>query len=307
MEGIDDESAPGLSTLSLRQLEYVVAVSKELSFARASDRLHVARSVLSDQVRRLERQLDVRLFERSSREVRPTAAGLRYAEAAGTILLHLDGAGDLARRAAHDHPVLNVGFVASPTDVLAPRIVTEFVRRRPEARIRFQQVGYDDLVRAGLDDGHVDVAFHTLLATNPMRPSTSLVLATRPARVLVPDDHPFADRASIHFADLDLHRLIVPKSTALHTALHTAGSTRSRGPIAHSPEELIDYVALGHFGLMAACEAEHYHRPGVTVLPVEAAPEFAKLLSWRDNGRPVVTEFVEAAHAVLEHGSAEPA
>lgn len=61
--------------MDLRQLEYVVAVADELSFTRAAEGCHVVQSALSHQIQRLEAELDMRLFERSSRRVRVTPAG----------------------------------------------------------------------------------------------------------------------------------------------------------------------------------------------------------------------------------------
>jgi DNA-binding transcriptional LysR family regulator len=61
--------------MDLRQLTYVVAVADELSFTRAAEHCHVVQSALSHQIQRLEAELDMRLFERSSRRVRTTPAG----------------------------------------------------------------------------------------------------------------------------------------------------------------------------------------------------------------------------------------
>ena len=61
--------------MDLRQLKYVVAVADELSFTRAAEECHVVQSALSHQIQRLEAELDMRLFERSSRRVRTTPAG----------------------------------------------------------------------------------------------------------------------------------------------------------------------------------------------------------------------------------------
>src|ERR1700733_10888957 len=61
--------------MDLRQLEYVVAVADELSFTRAAEQCHVVQSALSHQIQRLEAELDMPLFERTSRRVRVTPAG----------------------------------------------------------------------------------------------------------------------------------------------------------------------------------------------------------------------------------------
>ncbi|MHB1498510.1 MAG: LysR family transcriptional regulator [Acidimicrobiales bacterium] len=76
--------------MELRQLAYFVAVGEDLSFGRAAERLHIVQPAVSQQVRRLERELGVRLFERSSRHVRLTAAGRQLMPVAQAVLAAAD-------------------------------------------------------------------------------------------------------------------------------------------------------------------------------------------------------------------------
>jgi LysR family transcriptional regulator, transcription activator of glutamate synthase operon len=78
--------------MDVRQLRYVEAVARHRHFTRAADELHVAQSALSHQVRRLETELGVALFERTSRRVTPTEAGLAIAARARRVLVELDEA-----------------------------------------------------------------------------------------------------------------------------------------------------------------------------------------------------------------------
>ncbi|MEV0236415.1 LysR family transcriptional regulator [Nonomuraea sp. NPDC050786] len=86
--------------MELRALRYFVTVADELHFGRAADRLHIAQPAVSRQIARLERELGVRLFDRSPRRVRLTAAGHRVLDAARAALTAADRVRVVAREQA---------------------------------------------------------------------------------------------------------------------------------------------------------------------------------------------------------------
>ena len=95
-DGPDMDLAAGME---LRQLRYFVTLAEELHFGRAAEREHIVQSALSQQVQRLERELGVRLVERSTHHVALTAAGVVFLVEARQILAHADRAAAAARRA----------------------------------------------------------------------------------------------------------------------------------------------------------------------------------------------------------------
>src|ERR1700754_1288346 len=102
--------------IELRQLRYFVTLAEELHFGRAAAREHIVQSALSQQLQRLERELGVRLLERSTHHVDLTAAGAVFLVEVRQILAHVDRAAKVARNAAESSPRLRVGIIDSSYD-----------------------------------------------------------------------------------------------------------------------------------------------------------------------------------------------
>lgn len=146
--------------MELRQLEYFVAVAEELHFSRAAERLHVAQPSVSEQIRALERELGLPLFERTSRAVMLTAAGRDLLPLAADLLKGADElklhAQQTARRLAGR---VRIGFLADEyMTPLGQELMVSVRRLHPRLDIEFHQVDFADHHRA-LEDGRVDVAF----------------------------------------------------------------------------------------------------------------------------------------------------
>ena len=99
--------------MDLRQIRYFIAVADARNFSRAAERLHVSQPPLSIQIKRLEDEIGVRLFERSPRGVELTAAGALFYEDAKAALARLDSAKKRARQAElGEVGTLAIGFVS---------------------------------------------------------------------------------------------------------------------------------------------------------------------------------------------------
>ena len=102
--------------MELRQLRYFVTLAEELHFGRAAAREHIVQSALSQQVQRLDRELGVRLLERSTHHVSLTAAGAVFLAEARQILAHVERAAAITRNTTAASPTLRVGIIDSSYD-----------------------------------------------------------------------------------------------------------------------------------------------------------------------------------------------
>lgn len=138
-----------------------VTVAKSSSFSGAARELGISGSLVSRHVADLERQVGVRLVNRTARSVSLTDAGTRYAEFAERILAEIDGE-DVALSESRDLP-------EGPLSVICPKwigtldvgdAIAAFVREHPKITLRFELGGMSDRNYDFLDRGY-DVAFHT--------------------------------------------------------------------------------------------------------------------------------------------------
>ena len=122
--------------VELRQLRYFVAVAEELSFGRAAERLLIAGPSLSQQIKALERDLGVRLFDRDRRSVALTPAGSALLPHARALLERADDLQRRARRLAGSEPV-RLGYVNwLPPDLTARTAAVAPVPSIPGSRPR---------------------------------------------------------------------------------------------------------------------------------------------------------------------------
>jgi DNA-binding transcriptional LysR family regulator len=204
--------------MELRALRYFVMVAEELHFGRAAARLHIAQPAVSQQIARLERELGVRLLDRSPRRVQLTAVGHRVLDAAR----HTLAAADQVRAAAHrPEATVRIGTAAGLTARLE-RGVDALRERAPE----FDVVLVDLPVTARLDAlrrGELDLVLARGVRSAPGL--TVLPTWTETLLAIVSRHHPTADHAAVSIAELADSTLRYPlrkHDPSLHDALVSA-------------------------------------------------------------------------------------
>src|SRR5215831_7359310 len=149
-----------LTLLELRHLRYFVAAAEESSLGRAAERLHISAPGLSLQIRDLERETGIELFERSARGIRLTRGGEALLVEARALLSALDAGIARARSVAHGKTgALRIGHVPSALrhSPVANRLIPEFLLRNPDVDVQAIQFTMDEQL-AAVREGRLDVA-----------------------------------------------------------------------------------------------------------------------------------------------------
>ena len=298
--------------MELRQLEYFVTVASELHFARAAAKLHVAQPSVSQQIKALETELGVLLFERSSRAVTLTPAGsdllplaIRLISDARRIQLH-------AQRSARQMVGrVRIGFLADEyANSTGDGFIASIRREHPRLTVEFQQIDFAEQFTA-LSDGEVDVSFvmgpvPSSMVSVPLLSSARLLAASRAGvRSSLTDDDvsEFAGASVVmpdQMADHAWRRDWTPPSSAA-AQIFVVGEG--------SMEAMLSAVGAGR-GVCVVPEyvSRFYPQPGVAFLTVAGlgpcSVEVAALRSRQ--GEPLVAALIRVAEGLPRQTSVGP-
>jgi len=268
---------PGLNDLTLRQLQYVVAVADDLGFRRAAERCHVSQPALSAQVRELEEALGVALFERDPRGVLLTPAGEELIPRARRVLTE---AADLAAAAAQlGDPLagtLRVGVIPTIAPYLLPEVAPTLHERFPRLRLLWREDKTESVVR-GLAEGRLDAGLIALEEVQ-LGDLAREVIAADPFLLAAPEGHPLARRRRVHPDELAGAEVLLLDDG--HCFRDQALAVCARA-VAH--EATFRATSLATLAQVVAGGA------GVTLLPALAAPVENR------RGRLVLRRFVDPA------------
>ena len=186
--------------MELRDLRYFVAVGQHRNFSRAAEQLHVSQPALSEQIRKLEDELGVVLFERTSRGALLTDAGQALFPQAQTVLAQADAAVDIARTVAHGVVgTLTLGFIDSAALEILPTLVRRFSERYPHVKLRLRELGTRQQLEA-VETGEIDVGIVRGPVWNPRLAGRRI--ATESLLIALPTQHSLAHQPVVALADL---------------------------------------------------------------------------------------------------------
>src|SRR3984893_7440668 len=187
--------------MELRQIRSFLSIAETLHVGRTAELIHLSQPALSLQIRALEEEVGVRLFERNRRKTTLTAAGFAFRDDASAALSQLDQATRKARLAAKGKlGLLRIGFISTAGSEIVPNIIRQFSGLNPEVEFSLRAITTGDQVQM-LEAGSLDIGFLRL----PIGGHSALDVVTvhRERFVLVvPASHKLAKRKRVRLREV---------------------------------------------------------------------------------------------------------
>jgi LysR family hydrogen peroxide-inducible transcriptional activator len=181
--------------MTLTELKYIVAVARERHFGKAAEACYVSQPTLSVAVKKLEEELDVKLFERSANEVTVTPLGEEIVRQAQSVLEQAANIKDIAKRGKD--PLagsLKLGVIYTIAPYLLPDLVRQVIKRTPQMPLMLQENFTVKLLEM-LRTGEIDCAI--LAEPFPDAGLASAPLYDEPFLAAVPMPHALASQTSV--------------------------------------------------------------------------------------------------------------
>ncbi|ANN68454.1 LysR family transcriptional regulator [Bordetella bronchialis] len=295
---------------SLRDLSYFLAVVAHGHLGHAASACAVTQPALSKSLKRLEDETGLALFDRAGRAIRPTSAGLAFAEHARKVVNQYD---DAVRHAeglrAGGGGLLRLGATAATMDTVVMPALEALLPAQPGLRVVLT-LGLSDELPDLVERGDLD------LAVAPSDGTRGGVLRQDAMghdvlRLVAGRRNPLFKRAALGLADLAEQRWILPKRTSVARQRLDASFARADQPLPRAVLE-VDFISAGALKLVAGTDLltvapasllEDNAEAGVAALPVEASLPLKRDISLLSRRQAVWSPMMKAFRAVLRNRS----
>lgn len=187
--------------MELRQIRSFLSLAETLSFSKTAQVIHLSQPALSLQIKALETEIGVRLFERNRRKTSLTEAGSAFRDDVTGLLLGLDRAVQRAKLAAAGRSgILRIGFISTAGNEIVPEIIRKFRELHPKVEFSLRNILTTDQIHM-LNSGTIDVGFLRL----PIGEHSDLkVIPVHKERfvLVVPSTHRLATTTQVRLKDL---------------------------------------------------------------------------------------------------------
>ena len=281
--------------MELRHLRYFVAVAETESLSLAAkEKLHTSQPSLSRQIRDLEEEIGAQLLTRGARGIELTPAGRVFLDHARSVLSQVEAATEAARRIAHPaKPCFVMGFLTGHELTWLPEALRILRDELPNVDVMVSSQ-YSPLLAHGLSKGTIDAA--VLRREKSVPGLVFRLLVKEPLMVVLPSDHPLAERQAIRPGDLVGETFVTVSGTAPVLRQVIDGYLKRSG-VNITPAHEVDHLAMAMsliastrgLGLLPAY-AQNFLPRSVTSRPLQGVPPTVDLVLGynRANQSPVL-------------------
>jgi DNA-binding transcriptional LysR family regulator len=301
--------------VELRQLQYLRHIARVSGFRRAADELDMSQATLSEQIKLLEQELGVRLFERGGRNLTLTRAGHTLLARAERILEEVKAAQDEMLEFAHlDRGQLIVGTMTGNGPFWLPGFLAAFMRQHPHLELTLVERVSGVLLKM-LESGEVHVACILVPTEAPNVPPDIELrqVYSRELVVVVARHHRFANRTSISLEEVAGERLILTSpEEAPRRVVERAFAARNLQPqVSFEADDPMTLIGLAAEGIAIGITGENIARANpdrVVGLPVDGVRmRYSLALAWTERGphTRAMTTFLDFASVWLSDWGAQ--
>ncbi len=268
-----------LGQMELRHLRYFVAVAEEHNVTRAAVRLHVSQPTLSRQIRDLEEDLNIILFERGAKAVRLTEAGHVFLTEARMILQRTEDAVQMTKAiGGGKRGEIHVGYAPSLAVELLPRALRFFQESSPDVRVQLHDSSTQEML-LGLKDGKLHAALIVQVSRKALAGLVFEELQRHQVCVATHPSHPLARARRVGLEQVTKERLVA--FTLADYPEHQAWIAGLFAPLNRSPRIVEEYDSIT--SLIAAVESGRgvaviaqplngFASPRLRIRPLQPAP-----------------------------------
>lgn len=193
--------------MTITQLKYVLVVAEHQNFTKAAEKAFVTQPTLSMQIQKLEEELDVLIFDRSSKPIKLTSIGEKIVNQARNIVNEAERIQDIVdQQKGFIGGEFKIGIIPTVMPTLLPMFLKTFTNRYPKVRLKIEELNTEDIIKK-LNEGHLDAA----IAATPLDNDNikERVLYYEPFVGYVAENHRLFPKTKIDISDLDLDDILL--------------------------------------------------------------------------------------------------
>lgn len=292
--------------MQIRQLEYFVAVSEQLNFTKAARQFFISQTAVTQQIKVLEEELGVRLFDRNNRRVVLTPAGKTFLEDAKAILRRTRDACDRAKRADTVFTgKLDIGFVKGYEKTNLSDVLSDSHVHYPNITLTLTRENVAELYD-GILNKNLDVILNIRYSMDDLEDIEFQIVRQYPLLAVMPASHPLSHRISIQRSELKGYPLVDIKKSedrygetaTILNAFTSAGFLPNVQYVSDDIETSILAVAagLGYALLPSYITDTLTMREKVIAVPIEGEEKKITIIAaWhKDNRNPALRKFLDS-------------